>query len=342
MLGLPLTLALALAPPTPLSPPTPPAEIVLTWEAPEGCPTGDEVIERYRQLLTTAPNGEGIMLAEAEIVAVGEDLWRLDLVTRMSDVTDVRKLRATRCADLAEATAVLFAVALEPTLEPTLEPSEFAQAKTPTTLDEQASEGTGLVELEPDTEASASDAAARVVETTPPATEPEPEPAPRPLFLTLAAGVEAGAVPGFTARTAVGMGYVWRWARIEGDLVWYAPRARIGDFGPVTVQVAGTTLRGCGVPGTRRWQFPVCLGFEAGATIARESRAEGRRIEVGRWFTPLLRASAVHQWRRLGGFVAVEGAGPLLGRTTRVDDRQIFEPAAASGRAVVGLEVYFF
>ncbi len=321
MLGLVLALA-----PTPLSPPNPPAEIELTWEAPEECPNAQGVIERYQALLTTAPTGEGVMQAEAIIVAT-DGAWRLELTTRMGAFTDVRKLRASRCADLGEAAAMLFAVALEPTLD-----------ESRPLPDDEEPDWSGYVDLEEVVE----ETAASVVET-PPATEELAAPKEKkPLFLTVSGGVENGGVPGVTARAAAGLGYAWAWARVEGEAVWYAPRREPGSFGPASVQVAGATVRGCGVPGTGRWKFPVCLGAEAGATIARVSRADGRQTQTGRWIAPLLRASAVVQGERIGGFVAFEGAGPVFGTDIRVDDDTIFGPTIGSLRGIAGLEIYFF
>ena len=308
---------------------------MLTWKAPEGCPTAEEVIERYQALLTTAPSGEGVMHAEAEIALAEDGTWHLELVTRMGDVTDVRKLRAAQCSDLGEASAVLFAVALEPTLEPD-------QPKVETLPDDAEIDWSGFVDLEPEAQGSDAEAEVSVVES-PAATEPvERDPQRRPMFLSITGGLESGAVPGVTARTSIGTGYAWDWARVEGDLVWYAPRDRNGDFGPATIQVAAATARGCGVPGTGRWKFPVCLGFEAGATIARESSANGRSTKVGRWFAPLLRAGVVVQGRRIGGLLAVEGAGPAFSRVTRVDDSHNFEPNRGSIRGILGMEIYFF
>ncbi len=319
MLGLVLALA-----PAPLSSPTPPAEIELTWSAPQECPNAEQVIERYRELLTTAPTGEGVMKAEAIIVA-DADAWKLELVARTGDFTDVRKLRASTCADLGEAAAMLFAVALEPTLDETLPHDEEP-------------EWSEYVELEEVVEETASS----VVET-PAATEVlESEPEKHPMYLIVGLGVENGAVPGVTARTSIGTGYVWPWARVEGDLVWYAPRNASGSFGPASIQVAGAAVRGCGVPGTERWKFPVCLGLEAGATIARVGRVDGRQTVSGRWISPLLRAAVVLQGRRIGGILAFEGAGPVFGTDVRIDDDTIFAPTRGSIRGIAGLEIYFF
>lgn len=323
MLGLVLALA-----PTPLSPPTPPAEIELTWTAPEGCPRGEEVLARYEELLTVAPTGEGVMRAEAFIEPEGDGVWRLELVTRMGPFTDVRKLRATRCADLGEATAMLFAVALEPELEPATTPEVETTVQEP--------DWSEYVDLEPEVETTVVETPPATIDTTP------PQPDKRPVFLSTTAGVEAGAVPGVTARLSVGTGYSWDWARVEGDILWYAPRSRAGSFGPAVVQVAGTSLRGCGLPGTGRWKFPFCLGIEAGATIARVGRVEGRRTQSGHWVAPLLRAGAIVQGRRIGGLLALEGAGPVFGTQVRVDDDTIFAPTRGSIRGIAGIEIYFF
>lgn len=321
MLGFVLALA-----PTPLSPPTPPAEIQLTWQAPAECPDAQDVIERYQELLTTAPTGEGVMEAEAVIVADG-DAWKLELITRMGDFTDVRKLRASRCAELGEAAAMLFAVALEPTLD-----------ESQPLPDDEEPDWSEYVELEEVVEETASS----VVESPPAVEEVDAPVEKRPLFMTASAGVENGAVPGVTARAAVGLGYAWTWARVEGDLVWYAPRNEPGSFGPASIQVAGAAMRGCGVPGTGRWKFPVCLGFEAGATIARTNTGGGRQTVSGRWVAPLLRVATVFQGRRIGGFAAFEGAGPVFGTDIRVDDDTIFAPTIGSLRGIAGIEIYFF
>lgn len=328
-----LALLLALAP-TPLSPPNPPAEIELTWVAPEGCPSGDDVVARYRELLTVDPAGNGLMVAEAEVVDEGDGAWRLELTTRMGDYTDVRKLRANRCEELAEASAMLFAVALEPTLEALSAPDPAPAEPEPEPPEP---------EPEPTPEPETPDPTPPVIVESPPAsTPPEAEPERKPVYLTATAGPEWGAVPGVTARLSAGAGMVWKWARFEGDLAWFAPRDEPGTRGPGRIQLASAAVRGCGAPGTGRWVFPVCVGVEAGATIASVVRSEGRRTIAAPRVAPLLRAGAVLQGRRLGGFAALEGAGPVFGTEIRIDDETIFSRNIGSLRGMIGLEVYFF
>ncbi len=269
------------------------------------------------------------MEAEAVITADTPGTWRLDLVTRMGDYTDVRKLRAARCDELGEAAAMLFAVALEPT------------------LDEPARTRTQPPKPEPDPEPQSEpspplpDETAVVVTTTPPTPDPEPR-RRRPLHASLAVGPEFGAVPGVSVRTSAGLAYSLRRVRFASELLWIAPRQTPGAFGPAAVQVAAVAVRACGVPVVKRWAFPVCIGGEAGATIARVGRAEGRRTLVGRWFAPLVRGSAVYRWDRIGAVVGIEAAGPSFGTIIQIDDESTFESTVGSIRGVAGIELYFF
>lgn len=317
---------LALAP-TPLSPPVPPAEIELTWRAPEGCPSGEEIIARYEALLSTSPEGQGLMEADALITADEAGAWRLELVTRMGGYTDVRKLRAARCDELGEAVAMLFAVALEPTLD------EPARSKPPEPPDD---------EEPPPPPSTPPPAEVAVVVTTPPAKRETTPPKRRPLHASLAVGPEFGAVPGVSLRASAGLAYSLRRVRFASELLWIAPRGVPGAFGPAVIQVAAGTVRACGVPQVKRWAFPVCLGGEAGATIARVGRVDGRRTLVGGWFAPLVRGSAVHRWDRIGAVIGIEAAGPSFSAIVQVDDESTFESTVGSIRGLVGLELYFF
>lgn len=84
-----------------------PASLTLTWAAPPGCPDADTILRRVRDLRAsdhpTAP------LPAAATVTRDARRWRV----RIETPGGVRALAAPRCASLAEATAVVLALALD-------------------------------------------------------------------------------------------------------------------------------------------------------------------------------------------------------------------------------------
>lgn len=84
-----------------------PASLALTWTAPPGCPDADAILRRVRDLRAadhpTAP------LPATATVTRDARRWRV----RIETPGGVRALAAPRCASLAEATAVVLALALD-------------------------------------------------------------------------------------------------------------------------------------------------------------------------------------------------------------------------------------
>ncbi len=328
---------LALAP-TPLSPPTPPAAVELVWDAPQECPSGADVESLYEALLTGQPKGVGTLEAHAVVTRTSRATWRLVLTTRLGDYTDVRKFRGATCQDLAEATATLFAFALEPALH---EPDPAAVAA-PERTSGPAPEAEREPELKPEPEPDP-EAEPRVQ---PPAPETPTQPPlarkRRRFFAALSTGPELGATPSLSARIAAGGGFNWRWARIQADVAWVAPRPTPPRLGNAQVQSVVGLIRGCGFPGGDTWRFPVCAGAEVGGTLARTDRGSGQETISGLWAGPMLSAGAVRKFERLSLFLAVEGVGAVVRGNLRLANDAIYSPANGSVRLLAGLEIGFF
>lgn len=82
----------------------------LTWSVPAGCPDSGIVrsgVERIVKDARATP-----VMVSGHIVAV-EGGFELELLTRVDDVTETRIVKAPRCATLADAAAVLIALALD-------------------------------------------------------------------------------------------------------------------------------------------------------------------------------------------------------------------------------------
>lgn len=89
------------------------------WRAPEGCPGRERVLARTEELLGRAP--EAAVKAQLDLQALvsehAPDAWQLDLSSR-SDNGEMssRQVKATSCTELADAAALLLALAIDPAL----------------------------------------------------------------------------------------------------------------------------------------------------------------------------------------------------------------------------------
>jgi hypothetical protein len=86
----------------------------LTWRAPAECPSADRV--RLAAVLdTTAARPTGVLVAEAIVEPMGSPetrRWRVTLRTRRGAVVGERTIEASTCDGIADATAIVLALAL--------------------------------------------------------------------------------------------------------------------------------------------------------------------------------------------------------------------------------------
>lgn len=344
-------LALGAPAPThsPVPPPPTPAQIDLHWDAPAQCPTADRIEEHYRSLLTEPVAGVGTMRVDAK-VSPTERGYRLELTTDYYDQVEQRRLDALHCKELADATAIVVAVALEPSMS--LAP--------PPAMD-RVSDEPAPSEPEHTTPAPPPDAGPPISTQTGPTTpnpepvdaliepviepDPEPTPAPRPrpqAAIRLASGVERGVVPLMTGLGELSLGLVWPRVRLElsGRYLW--PRRVPGpqqasalmQLGAVGVQVCARSRLG-------PVELPVCGGVEGGVI-----RADSRDLDptdriFGPWLGPSASAGIAHHWSRVGIWASGMVVGRAWATRTLLGSEASFEPEFVSVRAIVGIEALF-
>jgi hypothetical protein len=108
-----------------------PLPLELVWEAPEGCPDSVVVRRRIERALSgplTVPN---TALARGKIEKADDGRFHLTMTVRARDVEDARTIDAASCVPLAEAFAVVVALAIDPTKDADA-PDERLAAETPT------------------------------------------------------------------------------------------------------------------------------------------------------------------------------------------------------------------
>src|SRR5690606_15890524 len=203
--------------PEPPEPPEPPVESpkpsaepeVIGWSAPAGCPSGEELRRGMeRRLGRTLAAGEAQAEGRVELREAGG--YRLTLRTTVEGVTEERALEADDCRALADATALIVALAIDPVavaevIEPwggdPLEPPPAPVGVESGPLVPAPAEGPAEPEPEP-------------AETPPEAIEPASRSRPGGLF-RVGGGVGLGAIPGVTGALALAGGLRWRRARLE-------------------------------------------------------------------------------------------------------------------------------
>ena len=338
-----LSLALAPAPvevpePTVEAPPT----SWLEWNAPDTCPTAEYLEEATEARLGRAPE-PGEVAVQADIEDRGADGLQLTLETTRQGQTDSHTMTAHDCMALADASALVVALSIDPVAVATnvRTAGEVAEQPEPPTLEQPSPILSGPEpELEP---------------------EPEPRPEPdvgasdrptddepvdrRPTELLLAAtgGIELGAHPGVTGGPNVALALAWRRLRLEVGGWFLAPRTTDRDGANVRVLSGAAAARGCGRLHLQRVEVPLCAGFEAGGTRGDGSGAPNPRDATGLWLAPIV-ASGVHAWviPRLAIVGRIEVAVPIMRTAFEVRDPgdpvELFRPEPVSGRIWIGIE----
>jgi hypothetical protein len=336
-----------------------PPILALAWTtaSADACPTRAQLIERVAAQGVAGQIGDWVperhdhaaLAVEVEVDEVG-DRWRARLSLTDADGRSQRSFSAESCAALADATALIIAVTLDPVAVASLHASVQAGGESQTEPVEA-----DPVEPEP-------------VEAEPPEPEPAELEAPSPdsdppgdltLSITPDAELEQrwpeGLRAGFSLHGGVGWGpmaalaaaiggrvslFGARW-RVEIGGRWATPR-RIESNGAAGIFDAWVVEgRGCFVPTVRRLEFPLCPGVELGSVRGRGVPPTSEPLDRSfLWVAPSL--SQALSWApvervaigiELGLVVPVTRGGFVVGDST------INGLALVGGRALLNLEL---
>ncbi|MEM6989204.1 MAG: hypothetical protein AAF721_01865 [Myxococcota bacterium] len=312
----------------------------LQWDAPSTCPERGYVEDATTERLGRAPT-----LAEVEVEVTitdhGSDGLRLKLGTVRDGQRDAHTMTAHDCRALADATALVVALTVDPVAvagrvdaPPEPEPPPAAPSVEPPAPEPppEPPADPPVVRRQP-ARVEAADAA------------PPPKPAPRVVDAMLRAegGVELGALPGVTGGPALALAVGLPRLRIELGAMYLAPRRASGADATVNVQLGAATARVCGRLRTRRIEVPLCGGLEAGGMRGDGSGAPDARPAAGLWLAPAVSAGA-HGWLtpRLALVARAEVAVPLALPAFEIRDPgdaiELFRPEPVSGRIWIGIE----
>jgi hypothetical protein len=322
--------------------------VALTWQAPAVCP---DVAAVRRALVGYLGEGASVeagaaVRAEARVTH-GGGTYRLVLRTETASGASVRETSAVDCDVLVDATAVIVAIAVDPSTM--LARGDAA----PRPIEPQATEPLPVeptpvapLAVEP-TEPTATPT--EVAPTADVAPEPVAVVEPRVRFgMRVAGGIDFGVLPGLAGGlrlAGAALGRRFR-AELRGDY-WFPRTARVADGIGARVSLWSLGAHGCWVGRVDRasLELPLCAGLEAGAM---HGDPVGDRIASptsGR--QPWLAAdgSAGLSWspiRALALFVQAELVVPIVRAGFRIGEDTVLHVARpVAGRGLLGLEARF-
>lgn len=327
-------LALSLAP-----------QLQLEWRAPEECPQLEDVRARVER--SWADDAGGAIAAHGELVGTGERArpWRLRLRLVAASGTADRELEGRSCDALADAAALMIAMAASPEVEaPTLtvpEPAEPPPTEppppevvTPPAIGATTPAATPLAAIAPEDRGSDAVTAGPVA----------PVGARRRLArpaaeLALSGGFDALAVPGVGGTLVGAVGLHWPRLRVRAIVV-HAIARGVGSTPSARHRMTAGGLELCGFGEVRRWAIGACGHAEVGRLHAEGRGGAALTDRDLPWAAFGLGPAA--QWRFATRWALTGGAAvivPARRHTFSVGGTEVSAIGPAGVRLVAGLAV---
>jgi hypothetical protein len=324
--------------------------VEFAWDAPsEACPSEAEVVGELERLLggPVAEQGDRRLSAIARVRREADGVWDLRLWTVTSDATRQRSMVGEDCAVLAEAAALLAAMAIDPKVLERAGASDAAveQAEQAQEIDAQPEP-----EHEPEPEPEPEHEPEPKPEPEPPAPIAPPEPSGRPFMVGVRVhtGISYGDLPSIGPMLRVALTLGWEHARLELEGHYgFARKARL-DGTPergADLSAAFGVVRGCGVLRHRpsHLEFPICGGIEGGAALGVGVGLDEIRRDSIPWLAIDLAPGLV--WapiRNLAIGLTVEPWVAVVRRQFEIDNAGvIWRPLPVGVRVLAGIEARF-
>lgn len=306
----------------------------VSWQAPEDCPDAEAVAARVAQLIGRTP-GPGELRVVGLVTAV-EGGYALALHVEAAGLVDDRRLVADRCDALADTTALVASLSVDPVATataidvPAVVASHAGTASDPVGGDPSGPPVTGETPSAPPA---------------PSVRTPAPRRAAGPVgvWTRIGGGGQFGAVPGWTGgfELAVAVGV----RRLRGELAgaWWIPRRVDRSVPSLRVQLGTVAARVCATLPSGPVDLVACGGPEVGIM---RGDVGGGLVRQPLWFAiTALAGVRAPLSPRFSLWVGVAAVAPVRYPRFRLVDpsgaqqREVYRPATAGVRALLGVEV---
>jgi len=314
----------------------PPRGLELDWSAPSDCPDEDSVRAAVERLVGRRldPGAATPIYARAFILRPENGRLRLDLsVTEPGAQPHERRVEAQRCAELADAAALIIALAIDPEAGAHDESAQPAPSSRPPSSTPSHS----LPPSEPS-------------EIVPPEEPPPETPSERmPSGFALAAvfGIDLGALP--APAPGLGVGGALRFGPNRLDLTatyWFAQRAHLlsRTSAGSDIQLFAANARYCRSFLHVPIDVATCAGFEGGIVHAQGFGVLNPGTGISPWLAPRVDlASAIPLTSHLDLTLDLAILVPLLhDRFVLADLGEVHRTATMTARTLVGLDLHFW
>ena len=314
-----------------------PQGIAVRWVAPPGCPDEAFVRAEVARLLAGSRAPADRLEASAEVAVAAAGGWRVHLRTHSATADGERVLGGESCRAIAETTALIVAMAVDPDQAT----ANDALAR-PGATDGAPSDGDAgvAVDGEPGAAPPPGPDAASASETEASSTPRAPPPA----AWLLAAGAEGdlGALP--SAGAAPALMLAWRPHPFRFDLsgAYFAPvQAPVAGGGTATFVLVSASAHGCYELGLGRLGLGPCVGGEL-SSIGASTNLSAPSSGNGQWLSlvggGLLSFAPVD---RLELDLRLDAEVPLLRPDFQVDGASVHRPSVVTGRALLAFGARF-
>jgi hypothetical protein len=298
----------------------------LRWSAPADCPTRRDVLRSVEQLLAGGSAAE--LRADARVVKRTDGfVLALDWSTR--DASATRVLEGESCQELAQAAALMLALAAEPKTTSAPSPPRY-----PNTPDETPAKA-AVARPSP---SAASPAAPETDHVTRSRTGPPP------LTLSARAGaaVDAGSLPRATVGVLGGASIRLGAASLRLDALLFAPKEEEKPFGGGRFWLGTAAVSPCYGVSFGAVTLEPCAAAELHVVPSRGLRLRSREERTALLVRLGAGAEAdLELTRSLGAFVGIWGLWAPARPRFVVDGQSMFRPPALVPRAELGFEYAF-
>ncbi len=307
----------------------------LDWRAPAECPDGKTVEREVSRLLGGAP--AAVPIAAVAEVTHEEARWRVQLRTQSAENTGDRAIESDTCRELADATALVLAMAIDPARVAATRASPVIVVPPDAGIDAS----TSVIVVPPSTPATAPPTRAA---TEPPSAPPGPPP-PRKTF---AIGPYVLGDIGTLPNPGVGPALAFAWTpgalRLQlTGLFFPSNTARLPFSRGGTFELFGADAGGCYEFLFGVFEAGPCLGVELGALKGTGFGINKQTPALAFWAAPSV--GAAFAWRIGSSFalrLELDALFPLQRPEFVLDGvGGVHRPAAVLGRVGLGAEVRF-